>query len=326
MQQLKPQKLSTGTLFSYGIGAMGEGIGYNVFFSFFSFFLTTQAGVQPAIAGTISAIAVLWDAITDPFIGNWSDKTKNPKGRRRPFIMSGAIFFGVAIALLFVNVDLPGGLKVAYYIIVNMFYWLALTTCVIPHISLGSELSEDFDERTKLRTFAVSIMGIGTLIAVGTPLLLVKAFPGMTGSSNAGWALSGVVYGVLTMFVYELCCRLLKGKEPANPNLEKSADGTAVVKEKRSLGSFLANARKAFGNKSLRRLVWITFFVNVTVTLASGLAVYLLTFTYKFNEAETSLVYTLQGVLVIGFAVVVGIVAGKLGKKPVMVGTRSVIC
>ena len=179
MQQLKPQKLSTGTLFSYGIGAMGEGIGYNVFFSFFSFFLTTQAGVQPAIAGTISAIAVLWDAITDPFIGNWSDKTKNPKGRRRPFIMSGAIFFGVAIALLFVNVDLPGGLKVAYYIIVNMFYWLALTTCVIPHISLGSELSEDFDERTKLRTFAVSIMGIGTLIAVGTPLLLVKAFTGM---------------------------------------------------------------------------------------------------------------------------------------------------
>ncbi|MBQ2678255.1 MAG: MFS transporter, partial [Firmicutes bacterium] len=117
MQQTAPQKLKAGTLFSYGIGAVGEGIGYNVFFSFFSFFLTTQAGIQPAIAGAISAIAVLWDAITDPFIGNWSDKTKNPKGRRRPFIMSGAIFFGIAIALLFVNADLPGGLKVAYYIV-----------------------------------------------------------------------------------------------------------------------------------------------------------------------------------------------------------------
>lgn len=332
--QNKPQKLSTGTLFSYGIGAVGEGIGYNVFFSFFSFFLTTQAGIAPAIAGTISAVAVLWDAITDPFIGNWSDKTKNPRGRRRPFIMSGAIFFGIAIALLFVNFDLPNGLKVAYYIVVNMFYWLALTTCVIPHISLGSELSEDFDERTKLRTFAVSLMGIGTLIAVGTPLILVKSFTDMTGSSNAGWALSGVVYGVLTMLVYEICCRLLKGKEPENPNLKKLSeadDGAGVAEnaaekaaaeaaaEKKGLGSFFSNARRAFRNKSLRRLIWITLFVNITVTLASGLAVYLLTFTYGYNEARASIVYTLQGVLVIGAAVAVGAVASKLGKKPVMI-------
>lgn len=323
MQSNGQQKLGTGTLFSYGVGAVGEGIGYNVFFSFFSFFLTTQAGVAPALAGTISAIAVLWDAVTDPFIGNWSDKTKNPRGRRRPFIMSGAVFFGVAIALLFVNVPLSGGLKAAYYIAVNMFYWLALTTCVIPHISLGSELSEDFDERTKLRTFAVSLMGIGTLIAVGTPLLLVKAFTDMTGSSNAGWALSGVVYGVLTMFVYELCCALLKGKEPDNPNLKEGADAGAAAGEKKS-GSFIANARRAFANKSLRRLVWITFFVNVTVTLASGLAVYLLTFTYGFDEAEASIVYTLQGILVIVAAVVVGATAGKLGKKPVMIAGLAI--
>ena len=46
---------------------------------------------------------------------------------------------------------------------------------------------------------------------------------------------------------------------------------------------------------------------------------YLLTFTYGFNEGETSIVYTLQGVLVIVATAVVGIAAGKLGKKPVMI-------
>ena len=45
------EKLKTITSIGYGIGAIGEGIGYNVFFSFFSFFLTTIAGIQPAIAG-----------------------------------------------------------------------------------------------------------------------------------------------------------------------------------------------------------------------------------------------------------------------------------
>ena len=75
------EKLKTGTAVGYGIGAIGEGIGYNVFFSFFSFFLTTIAGIQPAVAGVISMAAVLWDAVTDPIIGLWSDRTKNPRGR-----------------------------------------------------------------------------------------------------------------------------------------------------------------------------------------------------------------------------------------------------
>lgn len=72
------EKLKTGTAVGYGIGAIGEGIGYNVFFSFFSFFLTTIAGIQPAVAGVISMAAVLWDAVTDPIIGLWSDRTKTP--------------------------------------------------------------------------------------------------------------------------------------------------------------------------------------------------------------------------------------------------------
>ncbi|MBR3212486.1 MAG: MFS transporter, partial [Firmicutes bacterium] len=310
------KKLSLGTLLSYGVGAVGEGIGYNVFFSFFSFFLTTQAGIKPAMAGAISALAVLWDAITDPIIGNWSDKTRNPKGRRRPFIMSGAVLFGISIALLFVNISLPYNLKVVYYIAVNMLYWLALTTCVIPHISLGSELSEDFDERTRLRSFSVALMGIGTLIAVGTPLLLVEAFTAMLGSADAGWALSGAVYGALTVIVYEVCCALLKGKEPANPNLEKDGEGAASGG---TLRTFFGNAGRAFRNRSLRHLIWITFFVNITVTLASGLAVYLLTFTYGFDEGQTSIVYALQGILVIVAAALIGAVANKMGKKPVMI-------
>ena len=70
--------LRMGCTIGYGIGAIGEGIGYNVFFSFFSFFLTTVAGIPPAVAGVISSVAVLWDAVTDPMIGSWSDTTRNP--------------------------------------------------------------------------------------------------------------------------------------------------------------------------------------------------------------------------------------------------------
>ena len=325
-------RLSTKTLFSYGIGAVGEGIGYNVFFAFFTYFLTTVAGIAPAVAGVISGVAVLWDAVTDPMIGVWSDRTRNRRGRRRPFIMVGSILFGVSIALLFTSPNLSGGAKTAYYVVVNMFYWFALTTCVIPHISLGSELTENFDERTKLRTFAVTLMNVGTLIAVGTPLLLVSAFGDLTHSPKAGWAMAGATYGILVILVYQVCCRLLRGKEPANPNLMKDSrrngaepagtgEGGPVIRseEEKARKNFFANAAKAFRNKALVHLLVITFFINIVVTLGSGLAIYLLKYVYRYGDAQSSLVYTLQGVFVVGTAVLIGIVATKTGKKAAMI-------
>ena len=310
-----PKKLSPSTLFRYGIGAVGEGIGYNVFFSFFSYFLTVEAGIAPAVAGLISGVAVLWDAVTDPLIGSMSDKTRNPKGRRKPFIMSGSIFFGISIALLFFNWKLPPTLKVIYYIVVNMVYWLALTTCVVPHISLGSELTDDFDERTKLRTFAVTLMNVGTLIAVGTPLLLVNAFTKVTGSSSGGWAAAGIAYGVLTALVYQICCRTLT--EPRNPNLDLPEEKNGVRK---ALAEFFGNAKIAFRNKPLSKLIWVTFFLNIMVTFGTALAIYLLKFVFKFNDAQSSLVYTLQGLFVVVTAVLVGLAAQKIGKKAAMWG------
>ena len=281
------ERLPLGTLLGYGIGSIGEGIGYNFFFSFFSFFLTTQAGIAPAIAGVISGIAVLWDAVTDPIVGSWSDHTRNPKGRRRPFIMTGSILFGISIALLFLNLPIGGTAKVIYYIIVNMFYWLAMTSCVIPHISLGSELTEDFNERTKLRTYATALMGFGTLIAVGTPLLLVGFYEKIAGSASAGWALAGITYGITVAFVYQLCAFLLRGKEPANPNAARPAARGETVK---TLSAFFKNAIGAFRNRPLAKLLWITFFVNIVVTLCSGLVIFLIKYVYTVNASQSSLV------------------------------------
>ena len=162
MRKIKNEKLGFGTMLCYGVGALGEGIGYNVFFAFFIFFMTTIAGISPAVAGAVSTIAVLWDAVTDPMIGIWSDRTKNKHGRRRPFIRWGSLLFGLSIALLFINVDLPQNIKTVYYIVINMIYWLAMTSFVIPHTALGSELTNDFNDRTKIRSVAVIFLNTGT--------------------------------------------------------------------------------------------------------------------------------------------------------------------
>ena len=68
------------------------------------------------------------------------------------------------------------GAKAVYYILINAAYWTFLTSAVIPHIALGSELTDDFEERTTLRTCANFLMNIGMLIALSGSLMIVQFF------------------------------------------------------------------------------------------------------------------------------------------------------
>ena len=102
------KSVNTKLALGYGVGVVGEGIGYNVFYSFFVYFLVNIAGIDSVIAGTISLLAVIWDGITDPMIGYFSDHTRNPKGRRRPLLFKGAFVWCFAIILMFHDVPLEG--------------------------------------------------------------------------------------------------------------------------------------------------------------------------------------------------------------------------
>ena len=127
-------------------------------------------------------------------------------GRRTPFIKYGSIFLGISLALMFINIDLPAGAKVVYYILINIAYWTFLTSAVIPHIALGSELTDDFEERTTLRTCANFLMNIGMLIALSGSLMIVQFFAKIFGSESLGWTATGVLFAVIIVFVYNFCC------------------------------------------------------------------------------------------------------------------------
>ena len=90
MKSVLDNKLSFTTKLGYGIGQGGDSAGYNLYYTYFLFFLTDVAMVSPAFAGVISLIAITWDAVTDPFVGYISDNTKSKYGRRRPFMIGSA--------------------------------------------------------------------------------------------------------------------------------------------------------------------------------------------------------------------------------------------
>jgi GPH family glycoside/pentoside/hexuronide:cation symporter len=83
---------------------------------FYVFFLTEYAGIRPALAGLVPLIGRFVDAFTDPLMGRLSDLTRTRMGRRRPYLLLGALPFGLSFAALWVDLPAESQLgRFAYY-------------------------------------------------------------------------------------------------------------------------------------------------------------------------------------------------------------------
>jgi Na+/melibiose symporter-like transporter len=88
------------TKVGYAIGDLGLSIAYFAVGFFFLFYLTDVIGLSAAAAGTVVLIGKLWDGVNDPLIGVMSDRTRSRHGRKRVYLLYGAIPFAISFALL----------------------------------------------------------------------------------------------------------------------------------------------------------------------------------------------------------------------------------
>lgn len=152
---------------NFGIGQVAEGL-KNVSFSVFLLFYYNQVlGLEGWLAGLALAVALVFDAITDPLAGSLSDNWHSRFGRRHPFMYASAVPLGLAFLALF---SPPAGLGQF-----GMFAWLtvmavltraAMTLYHVPHIALGAELSERFEERTVIVAFRQFFGYFGALVGI----------------------------------------------------------------------------------------------------------------------------------------------------------------
>ena len=116
-------KLSFKTKLSYGVGAICDNAMYMLAGTYLLLFLTTVAGISPAIAGTISAEGSGWEALCAPVVGFKSDRAVSRFGRRKPFMLAAAFPVAIVTSLLFTAIDASQPVKVIYYIAMVLIYW-----------------------------------------------------------------------------------------------------------------------------------------------------------------------------------------------------------
>ena len=171
------ERLSRRTKLIYGAGDTGFSLTSTILGAYFAIFLTDVVGLAPGIAAAAIFIGRSWDYVNDPIIGHISDRTRSRWGRRRPFLLFGAIPFGVAFTLLWWKppIDSTFGLA-AYYAVAYLLFDTAATFAYMPYFALTPELTQDYDERTALTSYRMFFSILGGLVAFTIPLMIIGSF------------------------------------------------------------------------------------------------------------------------------------------------------
>ena len=146
------EKLNLTTKLAYGSGDMGPAIAANIQAFFLLYFFTYAAGLPVGLAGAILAIGRIGDAVNDPVIGILSDRTRTRWGRRIPWMLFGAIPFGIILVLQWIIPQFSSDPNVnkwslfAYYVAIQIFFNLAYTVVNLPYTALTPELTKDYNE------------------------------------------------------------------------------------------------------------------------------------------------------------------------------------
>ncbi|WDE95662.1 MFS transporter [Lentisphaera profundi] len=221
-------------------------------------------GLSAFLLGTIMIIPRLWDAVSDPIMGNITDNTRSRWGRRRPYILIGGCMVAVSFILMWwipqgewIRSIFPEESAYQWFQLAYILFWLIVffTSCTvfeIPHGALGMEMSSDSHERTRLFS-AKSFMG--NLFAMGTPWLFALAnmefFKGVGGNEADGMRYVSILVAVVLI---PLCVwSFLKLREP----------GFEIAKKQKKL-PFWKEFRHTMKNKNFLILIMIIF------TLAMG--------------------------------------------------------
>jgi glycoside/pentoside/hexuronide:cation symporter, GPH family len=195
------EKLNLKTKLAYGAGDLGPAITANILSFYLSPFLTDVAGLQPGLAGLTQLIGKIWDAVNDPMVGVMSDQTRSRFGRRYPWILFGAIPFGIVFFLQWLVPGSNQWVLFAYYTVVSIgFNWL-YTVVNLPYTALTPELTQDYDERTSLTSFRFAFSIGGSILSLVLAGYLTSLFP----DSGTRYMAIGIVCAVLSVVPLFLC-------------------------------------------------------------------------------------------------------------------------
>lgn len=305
----------------YGMGGIGDASTYNFIENYALFFLTTIAGVQPAVAGMIVAIGSVWETISGAIVGYASDGLQCRMGKRKPFLLTAAVPLGVCLSLLFTAIDVSATVKAVYYTAIMLLYTSAFSSFYVPYLTWGSEITQDYNERSQIRGYVQAFSSIGMVIGQALPMIAIDLLIRLGQTASQSWQTMAIfcascatgcilVTGIFTKDKYEAVKKDSSQQAPAKANNPPKA---AKAKGKKT-GMIRAYIR-ALCFKPVACVFWASVFYLIGYAVFCADRVYYFTYNMELSAGSISLIMFYMAVTSVVFIPLVLSAVKRLDKR-----------
>ena len=302
------QDASNLTIYTYGVGAIGVGIKNNLLGTWTLIYYNQVLGLDAYLVTIALALALVFDAISDPLIGIWSDRVRTRWGRRHPFMYIAVIPF--ALSYYFLLAD-PGDIEdsdLFYRLLLLMLTLrLSMTFYEVPRGALGPELTKDYDQRNKIQGVSMALGWVG---GAGIGAIHQYFFLGDSFLNEQGYHMLAF-WGGLGIFISTLYSAL--GTHHHIPSLYTPPKRSLKLKD------FFSEIKQTLTNKS-----WIFLFLAGTIYavatgIDTGVGTYYNEYLWKWEPRAIAIFSVCSALTVIAVSFFAPLIAQGRDKKQIAI-------
>ncbi|MBO4412858.1 MAG: MFS transporter [Clostridia bacterium] len=306
-------KLTFKDKFFYGFGSLGYATVAQTLSNFIMFFGTSVLGISGSLMGLAVSIGVLWDAVSDPILGHFSDKTTSAMGKRHPYLIVGTL--GMCAVNLLIWLVPQASPEIVKFIWILFSLLLVQTFCTFfstPYLALGFDITKDPNQQTSLQSFKTVFYLLGMML----PSVFMFVFMPSKNSQMGQFLINGyvniayvssiicLVCGLVTIFgtfKFGVCCKV------------------KTEKNKTKLTSVFSDFFTLLKKKEYRYIIlgYSVSLIASTALTAAGL--HMFTYSFHFSSKELSFVMASLILAAIFSQVVWNILSKKRGKKQTLI-------
>ena len=238
----------------YGMAEFYSGGAFVIINTFFTAFLIKALGMPAALAGTIPLVGKIWDAITDPIMGNITDRTVSRFGPKRFYILVGGIISALTFVVMWITIPTRStGAMYAFYLFMYCLFSTGFTIISVPYNGLLPDMIDDYTTRAKFSNVRMIWSTIGSAVCGLVPTFII------TDNTNPVLYLyCALLFGVL-FFITSMVTFAGTWEHPKPP-------------VKASLIESFPQAVSVFKSRSFRLFIGIYLFGQCGMDIVSGMA------------------------------------------------------
>jgi oligogalacturonide transporter len=280
---------------SYACGDIYGGGSFLIVGLLFLVFLTKVEGFSGAWAGAIIFVGKAWDAVTDPFMGILSDRTKSKHGKRRIYFLLGAIPVFVSWVMLWYSFGITNeAAKIVYYMFAFMFFSTSFTIVMVPYNAILADMTNDYNKRSAFTGMRLSFSAGAAILCGIIPGMITGAFE----NQQTGYLVMAVIFGIVFGFCW---LAVFLGTWENNKNQAKAGftykEWFSVIK-----------------NKSFRLYAMTFIFSQMAIDITMAIAVFYLSVSLQKDHLFVTAMAAILIVQLI-FIIIFSRVAQKFNKK-----------